>query len=96
MTLKTPIIVMGEDGERTTDESMVNETLAIGSRTVGYDELVDSETAGRIMGLASRTIRDMGTYRTLPVYKLGYKTNRFLVRDLVAYVEARRIDITES
>jgi len=69
------------------------ETITIEDKFIGIDELVDSYIAGKIMGLKPRTIRDMGVKRTLPIYKIGARSNRYLVRDLIEYCEERRSSI---
>jgi len=68
------------------------ETIRIGSEVIGLDELVDYKIAAKILGLSPRTVRDMGTgnRRVLPVYQVGSRANRFLVRDLIEWSEGRR------
>lgn len=68
------------------------EIILIDNREIGLDELCDSYTAGKILGLSPRTVRDMGVKRTLPIYKVGARTNRFLVRDLLEFTEERRVE----
>ena len=70
----------------------MTEVICIGERKIGLDELVDHRLAARILGLAPRTVQDMGTgsKRVLPVYRIGSRTNRFLVRDLLEWSEQRR------
>lgn len=67
--------------------------LDINGRKVGLDELVDNKTAAFILGLSPRTVKDMGVgkARVLPVYKLGHRTIRFLVRDLIEWLDERYI-----
>lgn len=68
------------------------ETISIENNEIGMDELCDSYIAGKILGLSPRTVRDMGVKRTVPVYRIGTKTNRFRVGDLVEYVRERRCE----
>lgn len=58
---------------------------------IGIDQLVNYKVAAKILGLSPRTIKDMGIKRTVPIYKIGVKTTRFLVRDLIVWAEKRRI-----
>lgn len=69
------------------------ETIRIGQDYIGLDELVNYKIVAKILGLSSRTVRDLGTgsRRVLPVYQVGSCSNRFLVRDLVERCEGRRV-----
>ena len=67
--------------------------IVIGNAEIGVDELVNSHVAAKICGLSSRTIRDMGIKRSIPIYKIGARSNRFLVRDLLQWCEEKRIEI---
>ena len=69
--------------------------VTIENKTIGIDELVDSKVAGKILGLKPRTVRNMGNRKELSIYKIGIKTNRFLVRDLLTYCEERRQEISD-
>ena len=66
------------------------DVIIIGGDQVGVDELVNSYIAGKILGLSPRTVRDLGVKRALPVYKIGPRSNRFLVRDLLEWCEEKR------
>jgi len=71
----------------------MNKKVNIADKYYGHDELVDSLVASRIIGFAPRTIRDMATKRILPIYKIGPKTIRYKVSDMLEWVEKRRIVI---
>lgn len=45
--------------------------INISDKTLGLDELVDSDVAARILGLIQGTIRDMAAKRTLQIHKIG-------------------------
>lgn len=68
------------------------ETIMIEDVQIGEDELVDSRLAAKILGLSDRTVRDMGVLRRIPIYKIGPRTTRFLVSDLLDYRDSRKID----
>lgn len=70
--------------------------IIIGNVAIGVDELVNSHVAGKICGMSSRTIRDLGVKRSIPIYKIGVRSNRFLVRDLLEWCEDKRIDTTSQ
>ena len=72
----------------------MNNTIIIGNAEIGIDELVNSHIAAKICGLSSRTIRDMAVKRTIPIYKIGTRSNLLLVRDLLQWREQKRIDRT--
>lgn len=55
------------------------------------DELVTCETVALMTGLSKRTIEDMASRRELPMYKLGKRANRYKVREIINWMEARRV-----
>ena len=65
--------------------------INIEDNTIGIDQLVNFKIAAKILGLSPRTIKDMGVKRKMPIYKIGIKTTRYLVRDLLGWAEERRI-----
>ena len=68
------------------------ETIIIGDRIIGIDELVDSHTSGLITGLSERTIRDKAVKREFPIYKMASNNTKYLVRDLLEWCEAKRVE----
>lgn len=66
------------------------DVIIINGNELGVDELVDSNIASKVLGLSPRTVRDMGIKRVIPVYRIGSRTNRFLVSDLLEFCESRR------
>lgn len=52
-------------------------------------ELVDYKIAAKILGLAPRTVQNLGVARILPVYKIGTRSNRYRIRELLEWVDAR-------
>lgn len=69
---------------------MSDESLVIGNKTIGYDEMVSYHIAAKITGLAPRTMQDLGVHRKIPVYQVSKRKNVFLVRDLVEYMSAKK------
>ena len=67
--------------------------INIENKSYGHDEQVDSDIASRIVGLSPRTIRDMATRRELPIYKVGSRTIRYRVSDLLKWVESKKISV---
>ena len=70
----------------------INNYINIEDNNIGLDQLVNFKVAAKILGLAPRTIKDMGSKRVIPIYKIGVKTTRFLVRDLMKWAEERRVE----
>jgi len=56
----------------------------------GLDQLVDFRVASKVIGVAQRTMRDMGVKRVLPIYKIGIRTTRYKVSDLLEYRESKK------
>ena len=71
----------------------VNRYINIADKTYGYDERVDSQVAAQILGLSPRTIRDMATRRELPIYKVGARTIRYRISDLLDWAEGKKISV---
>jgi hypothetical protein len=72
------------------------ETIIIGDRIIGIDELCDSTTAGLITGLSERTIRDKAVKREFPIYKMASNNTKYLVRDLLEFCETKRIEPSKA
>jgi hypothetical protein len=70
--------------------------IIIGEKAYGYDQLVDCHTASAIIGLSARTVRDMAVRREIPVYRISRNVTRYLVRDLVEWSEAKRVEPDNS
>ncbi len=47
----------------------MTDIIRIEDKLIGVDELVDSHTAAKIIGLSERTIRDKAVRREFPIYK---------------------------
>ena len=65
--------------------------INIADQIYGLDELVDHKIASKIIGLSPRTVQNLGCSRKLITYKVGSRANRYLVRDLLAWCEQRRM-----
>lgn len=55
------------------------------------DELVNAEFVAMMTDLSKRTIQDMTSRRELPMYKLGKRANRYKIREIFEWIEARKI-----
>ena len=69
-----------------------NRYISIEENNIGIDQLVNYKIAAKILGLSPRTIKDMGSKRAIPIYKIGVKTTRFLVRDLLDWIDEKKIE----
>ena len=57
----------------------------------GGDELVDCNVIALLLGLSKRTVQDMVSRRELPMYKISKKANRFKVREILEWLEVRKV-----
>lgn len=67
------------------------EFINIEGRLIGFDELVNSHTASKIVGLSARTLRDKASRKEIPAYRVSRSITCFLVRDLIEWSEAKRV-----
>ena len=67
--------------------------ITIADQIYDLDELVGHVVASKIIGLAPRTVQNLGCSRKLITYKVGSRANRYLVSDLLAWREQRRVTI---
>ena len=66
--------------------------LNVGGYDVGFDELVSPAVAAKIVGLSPRSLRRLVSQGEIPVYRYAPNSMRYLVRDLMEWTEARRIE----
>ena len=59
--------------------------IAIGNDLIGYDELVDTNISSKITGLSKRSLIRISFTGELKRYKVGHRTIKFLVSDLVKW-----------
>jgi hypothetical protein len=74
---------------------MENRVLDIGGESVGYDQIVDHNLGALILGIAPRSLQNLGYNRQIPIYQMG-RRNRFLVADLIDYSEECRVEATND
>jgi hypothetical protein len=73
---------------------MENRVLDIGGNEIGFDQIVDHKLGSLILGVAPRTLQNLGYSRKIPIYQMG-RRNLFLVSDLVDYSEQRRVEAND-
>ena len=66
--------------------------LNVGGYAVGFDELVSPAVAAKIVGLSPRSLRRLVSQGEIPVYRYAPNSMRYLVRDLMEWTEARRVE----
>ena len=69
--------------------------LNVGGYDVGFDELVSPAVAAKIVGLSPRSLRRLVSQGQIPVYRYAPNSMRYLVRDLMEWTEARRVEAEE-
>jgi transketolase C-terminal domain/subunit len=67
-----------------------DQTICIDGETYGVDQLVDCKVVARLIGLSHRTVEDMASRRELPMYKLAQRANRYRVREIIEWANAKR------
>lgn len=70
---------------------MIN-TIFLDGRELGGDELVDLNIVAMLLGLSKRTVEDMVSRRELPMYKIAKRANRFKIREILEWIETKRIE----
>ena len=66
--------------------------INIAGEDVGFDELVGPSMAAKIVGLSPRSLRRLVSQGQIPVYRYAPNSMRYLVRDLMEWTEARRVE----
>lgn len=74
----------------------MGQMIRIKGMCFGGDELVDKSVACFITGLSMRTLEDWTSKRKLPIYKLGPKTVRYRVREVLDWVNAQAVTIPQD
>jgi len=69
----------------------VIDKIFLNGKEFSGDELVNSEVVAVMTGLAKRTIEDMASRREIPMYKIARRANRYKVREIFKWIEARKI-----
>ena len=72
-----------------------NRTLDVAGIELGYDQIINHKLGSLILGISPRTLQNYGYERKLPIYRMGNR-NLFLVEDLIAYSEERRVEADGS
>lgn len=67
-----------------------SEYISIGTKTIGYDELVNQKLAANIIGVSPSTIRRFTNNGELSYYAFSGRIKRYLVREVLDWSESYR------
>lgn len=56
------------------------------------DQLVSPDIAAKLLGVSRRTLRRMTAQRSIPVYRYNQQTHRYLISDLIDYLDEYRLE----